>query len=97
MQRLVHTYAPSLSLHRHRWFARDLHLFLAYCRSRGQDKLDVELLAIEYLEIVRRSKLSCATPLLSRSHEGTEFRLVLRSFVNALERSLTNAKAREAQ
>jgi integron integrase len=56
MQRLVHTYAPSLSLHRHRWFARDLHLFLAYCRSRGQDKLDVELLASEYLDTLRHSE-----------------------------------------
>jgi hypothetical protein len=56
MERLLDFHARSLPRHRHRWFARDLHQFLTYCRSRGQDKLDVELLASEYLEILRRSE-----------------------------------------
>ncbi|HEY5707071.1 MAG TPA: hypothetical protein VIS96_16030 [Terrimicrobiaceae bacterium] len=50
MERLLSSHASSLPLHRHRWFARDIQQFLAYCRSRGRDKLDLDLLAAEYVE-----------------------------------------------
>jgi hypothetical protein len=48
--------APSLALHRHHWFAHDVQQFLAYCRSRGSDKRDVELLAAEYVDTIPRGE-----------------------------------------
>jgi hypothetical protein len=56
-ERLLVAQAPCLPRHRHRWFARDLQQFLGYCCSRRRDKLDVQLLASEYLETLRHSEL----------------------------------------
>jgi hypothetical protein len=72
IERLLQSHAPSLPLHRHRWFARDLHQFLAYCRSRGQDKLDLDLLAREYVETLRHSEPALETWKIEQARQALD-------------------------
>jgi hypothetical protein len=72
IERLLQSHAPSLPLHRHRWFARDLHQFLAYCRSRGQDKLDLDLLAREYVETLCHSEPALETWKIEQARQALD-------------------------
>jgi hypothetical protein len=56
MERLLHLHAPEPSPSPASLVRLHLHQVLTYCRNRGQDKLDVQLLASEYLDILRRSE-----------------------------------------
>jgi hypothetical protein len=54
--RLFEQHAPSVPEKRRPWLTRDIHRLLGYAKSRSDDKLDLPLLATEYIDVLRRSE-----------------------------------------
>ncbi len=77
---LVEQHAPSLPETRRQWFARKLHRYLDYAKSRASDKLDLALLATEDSEVLRRSEPPMETWQVEQARQAVEL------FVRAVTR-----------
>ncbi len=78
--RWVEQHAPSLPETRMQWFARELHRFLDYAKSRASDKLDLALFATEDSEVFRRSEPPMETWQVEQARQAVEL------FVRAVTR-----------
>lgn len=72
LQRLFQRHASALPSQRYPYFATEIRRFLSYAQSRQGDRLDVALLASEYLDGLRRAEPPMETWRVEQARQAVE-------------------------